>query len=499
MELTIKKYFSILLLTTLSQMLLSSCVASSGDEDSASGNSSADPLAIGFRGSVQLFKTRAQINTTEDLQHVGFGVFTQSTGNQDWTTYHATAKPFNFMWNQKVDWNDGLTAWTYSPVKYWPNDNQPADDKGATGSQEHSYLNFFAYAPYVNASELPGTLSDDGVLTGGASHDGIIAMTSNATNAGGDYVYVTSNPYTGGSYIYYRTSIEKPFDPDKSVDLMWATRQDLYKMKSSGEGYVNGHVDFLFKHALTKLSITAKLLVDRTTNYTSPAYSEQLDENTKVFIEEARVITPDIYSEGRLMIAPDQTTPKWDYTGLAAEPDFFHYDAITSNTTEDVKYSMRYAAPNIPSSTITDSNSDGLDDDTGLTEQETAKANFDAMENGVLTTEQQLPANYSTYMFLPSEDTEALTIRVKYHVVTYDENLVLNEPKYYSDIANDITATVGDGSFKFEPNKQYKIVMILGLTSAKFEVYELDEQDEWILLSATVKNWDVKTIEANVK
>jgi hypothetical protein len=136
---------------------------------------------------------------------------------------------------------------------------------------------------------------------------------------------------------------------------------------------------------------------------------------------------------------------------------------------------------------------------TGLTAEELVKADFDAMEKGVLTTEQQLPANYSTYMFLPSEDTEALTISVKYHVVTYDKNLVLNDPKYYSNIVNDITATVGDGSFKFEPNKQYKIVMILGLTSAKFEVYELDEQDEWILLSATVKNWDVKTIEANVK
>lgn len=476
----IKRYF-FLLLTTLSLSVLSGCVASSGDEDSASGNSSADPLAIGFRGSVQLFKTRAQINTTEDLQHVGFGVFTQSTGNSNWASYSKDT-PFNFMWNQKVDWSDGLTAWTYSPVKYWPNDNQPADDNGATGSQEHSYLNFFAYAPYVEASDLPGTLSAGGELTGGASHDGIIAMTANSTNA-------------NASCLYYRTSIEKPFDPDKSVDLMWATRQDLYKMKSSGEGYVNGHVDFLFKHALTKLSITAKLLVDRTTNYTSPAYSEQLDENTKVFIEEAWVTTPDIYSEGRLMIAPNQTTPKWDYTELTALTDFFHYDAITSNTTEDVKYSMRYAAP----STFTDSNGDGLDDNTGLTELETAKANFDAMENGVLTTEQQLPASYSTYMFLPSEDTEALTIRVKYHVVTYDENLILNKPKYYSNIANDITATVGDSSFKFEPNKQYKIVMILGLTSAKFEVYELDEQDEWILLSATVKNWDVKTIEANVE
>lgn len=487
MELTIKKYFSILLLTTLSQMLLSSCVASSGDEDSASGNSSADPLAIGFRGSVQLFKTRAQINTTEDLQHVGFGVFTQSTGNQDWTTYHATDEPFNFMWNQRVDWND--PNWTYSPVKYWPNDNQPADDNGAQGSVEHSYFNFFAYAPYVEASELPGTLSDGGALTGGDSHDGIIAMTANSTN-------------TNASCLYYRTSLEKPFDPDKSVDLMWATRQDLYKMKSSGEGYVNGHVDFLFKHALTKLSITAKLLVDRTTNYTSPAYSEQLDENTKVFIEEALVTTPVIYSEGRLMIAPDQTTPKWNYTGLGlkALTNFFHYDADAANTTEDVKYSMRYAAPNIPTNhAITDDNSDGLDDVTGLTVVETAKADFEKMENGVLTTEQQLPASYSTYMFLPSEDPRALTIRVKYHVVTYDENLILNDPKYYSNIANDITATVGDGSFKFEPNKQYKIVMILGLTSAKFEVYELDEQDEWILLSATVKNWDVKTIEANVE
>ncbi len=486
-ELCIIKKFFPLLLTALSLAVLSGCVTSSGDEDSAPGNSSADPLAIGFRGSVQLFKTRAQINTTEDLQYVGFGVFTQSTGNQDWSGYHATSKPFNFMWNQRVDWN--APNWIYSPVKYWPNDNQPADDKGAQGSVEHSYLNFFAYAPYVEVAN-PSTGFDvkdiDANSDGIKDYDGIVAITSNATNA-------------NASCLYYRTSIEKPFDPDKSVDLMWATRQDLYKMKSSGEGYVNGHVDFLFKHALTKLSITAKLLVDRTTNYTSPAYSEQLDENTKVFIEEAWVITPDIYSEGRLMIAPNQTTPKWDYT-VPALTDFFHYDTITANSIEDVKYSMRYATPNKPTNhAITDSNSDGLDDDTGLTAEELVKADFDAMENGVLTTEQQLPASYSTYMFPPSEETRALTIRVKYHVVTYDKNLVLNDPKYYSDIANDITATVGDDSFKFEPNKQYKIVMILGLTSAKFEVYELNEQDEWILLSATVKNWDVKTIEANVE
>ncbi len=421
--------------------------------------------------------------TQTKLQTLGFGVFAQHTGDSDWSGYTKTV-PFNFMWNQKVEWDVGATAWTYEPLKYWPNDNNPADKQtpAAVGSQTHSYLQFFAYAPYVSAAELPNTTEAK------AAADGIIEMSTNDAN-------------TNASYIYYRTDKEKPFDAEESVDQLWATNKDLFKMKDSGEGYLDGRVDMVFKHTLAKLFVNVKTLVDRTADYSSPAYPTDLDPNTRIFIKSVEITTPDYYSEGKLWLAPVGDTPSWDYTGLDAKKNtgfVFGKDA-TGKFRDDVKYSMRYEAPNVPvDASITDSNDDELDDATGLTLLETARAGFDAMEAGVLSTEQQLSANYPVFMFPPSEDEEKVSITAVYHVVTFDPNLTLNDPKYYSDVTNNITASLGS-NLKFDPNKQYKILLSLGVTSAKFEVSVLDENGEWILLSAVVKDWDEKTAEVNVE
>ena len=102
-------------------------------------------------------------------------------------------------------------------------------------------------------------------------------------------------------------------------------------------------------------------------------------------------------------------------------------------------------------------------------------------------------------MFPPTTETGAITVNIVYHVVTYDAGLTLNDPKYYTNITNNISATLGDSSFQFESNKRYKLVLNLGLTSAKFEVYVLDDSGEYILLSAVVKEWDLKTIETDVE
>lgn len=415
------------------------------------------------------------------LQTLGFGVFAQHTGNSVWSDYTKTV-PFNFMWNQKVEWDVDATAWTYEPLKYWPNDNKPADKAGATGSQDHSYLQFFAYAPYVSATELPSTTEAK------AAADGIVEMSTNADK-------------TNESYIYYRTDKEKPFDKEESVDLLWATNKDLFKMKDSKEGYLDGRVDMVFKHTQAKLLVNVKTLVDRTADYSSPAYPTDLDPNTRIFIKSVEITTPDYYSEGKLWLAPVGDTPSWDYTGLDAKKNtgfVFGKDA-TGMFRDDVKYSMRYEAPNVPvNASITDSNADELDDATGLTLLETARAGFDAMEAGVLSTEQQLSANYPVFMFPPSTTKSDVSITAVYHVVTFDPNLTLNSPKYYSDVTNNITASLGS-ELRFDPNKQYKILLSLGVTSAKFEVSVLDGNGEWILLSAVVKDWDEKTAEVDVK
>lgn len=437
------------------------------------------------------------------LQAASFAVFAQYTQDTPWAS-SAKSTPFNFMWNQKVDYD--TDHWTYSPVKYWPNDNQPADNQDAQGSVAHSYLSFFAYAPYQQV-DTPTTGFDvkdyDGPDAGDApDHDGIVAVSDNGVDM-------------AASYVYYRTSLEKPFGVDESVDLLWATAKDRYKYDSNDandDGRVADNVQLVFKHALTKLAITAKAMIDRTADHTSPAYSTAVDGNSRIFIDSVNITSPEYYTEGKLMLAPDADVPTWDYTGVDAskyqKSHFMFGDNIavghdvinSSKAMDDINYSMRYAAPNIPAvASITDTDSDGRDDDTGLTLVETARAAFNVMEQGVTDSELQLSAGYPLILFLPSDDTKALKVHIVYHVVTFDPNLTLNAVPYYSDVTNDITASLGGASFKFEPNKQYKLVLNLGLTSAKFEVSVLDENGEWILLSAVVKDWDVNTKEVNVE
>lgn len=484
-------------------MLLTACSGSDEavTETPVTPNNNSKNVAVAFNTYLQsdMAETRATYPsepfagelTADRLKTVGFGVFSQHTSNTVWGSYDQ-GTPFNFMWNQQVTW-DGTSAWTYSPVKYWPNDNNPADNQSpaATGSQDHSYLSFFAYAPY-QAVAMPST----GVNNTAAANDGIIAVSANNANI-------------SNSYIHYRTSLEKPFGIDKSVDLLWTNQRDLYKMKDSGEGYVDGTVHFAFKHALTKLDINVRAMVDSTASASSPAYSTEVDGNTRIYIDNVSITTPKYYPEGKLKVASNNDTPVWDYSDISTSKTLFRFGSdidlslANVNNTKDldnVKYSLRYAAPNIPiNASIDDSDGDGIDDNTGLTLVETARAAFDEMETGVIKTEQQLAANYSSFMFCPSTETGAISVTAVYHVVTFDPNLTLNNPKFYSNVTNNITATLGNTDFKFEPNKQYKILLNLGITSVKFEVSVLNENGEWILLSAVVKEWDLKTIEADVE
>ena len=469
-------------------MLLTACSGSDEavTETPVTPNNNSKNVAVAFNTYLQsdMAETRATYPsepfagelTADRLKTVGFGVFSQHTSNTVWNNYSQDT-PFNFMWNQQVTW-DGTSAWTYSPVKYWPNDNKPADNQSpaATGSQDCSYLSFFAYAPYALTTNLPATGHND------ATADGIVELSVNSDKA-------------DVSYLYYRTSNEIPFSPEKSVDLLWATQQDLYKTKSTGEGYVNGKVNLAFKHALSKVGIYAKAMIDRTDDHISPAYSTDLDPNTRIFIESATLTVPDYYSEGKLMFTPNNATPtvpRWDFEGLSPKTGL-SFDNITDNAVPDVRYAIRYAAPNVPQNR----NWDGQDPITNLYDYEQAKEDFDAMETGLTSTEQQLAADQAEFMFPPAGTSKALTVRLVYDVITYDQNLVLNSPKYYSVVQNDITATL-TSTFTWEPNKKYKILLELGLTSAKFSVVEVTAWGEVIVISSIVKEWDLVTKEVDI-
>ena len=214
-----KRYIQIV--TCLGAALTVLLVAACSSDD---GPATEEPAAVNFSATVPAIQTRSIVSDNAGLQGVGFGVFAYYTGSSAWATAGTTATP-NFMYNQQVQWSEvspPTYAWTYTPVKYWPNDNQPADDTGATGSQEHNYVSFFAYAPY-NGTGL--TLS--------------------------------GNTATGAPTIGY-TWVNST-DPASQADLLYATPvTDCYKTMTEGYGTVSGRVPFVFHHALAAIEFKVR-------------------------------------------------------------------------------------------------------------------------------------------------------------------------------------------------------------------------------------------------
>lgn len=219
-----------------------------------------EPMAIGFDSYVNRGTTRAgstgDITNATALQSRKFGIFAYYT-NSD--TYDPIYVP-NFMYNQKISW-DG-SNWTYTPVKYWPNEYLTAN------AEENDKVSFFAYAPWVDCTPSTGKISDD-------KDFGIVGFTRNTA--------------AGDPMVKYNVS----FDLAKQVDLLWGvcpqTTWDIQngKMQTKTVGKpwldvehprtLNQKLTFNFNHALSRLIVTVDLYANATT-------AAAAAEGTKVYI-----------------------------------------------------------------------------------------------------------------------------------------------------------------------------------------------------------------------
>lgn len=174
------------------------------------------------------------------LQSSGFGVFAYhhdaSAGN---TAYNRPAIAPNFMYNQQVTYS--APNWTYSPVKYWPNEHG-----SAAASDVVDRVSFFAYAPYVSA---------------GSGTAGIKSLTTNTT--------------TGDPKVTYTVAAK----PAENVDLVWAVAGADQSYTSANNETVtvaaglpflnlvkpktDHKINFLFKHATAKLVLQVKGVFDQ--------------------------------------------------------------------------------------------------------------------------------------------------------------------------------------------------------------------------------------------
>ena len=199
----------------------------------------------------------APITSTTILKDQGgFSVFAYYTGSAD---FSATATP-NFMFNQNVTSTDG-TTWTYSPVKYWPNNDSNTTSGSSTFTDK---LSFFAYAPYVAA--------------------GADGATSNAV-----ITHVTANTATGDPKVTYAIAA----NPANSIDLLYSDA-DL-KNKTKQDYTITSKVTFTFKHALSRLEFLVQGAFDSIT-----AGDGALDPATKIYVNSVKIQSEGISKTGVL-------------------------------------------------------------------------------------------------------------------------------------------------------------------------------------------------------
>lgn len=202
-------------------LLLWSCGAADSGVETPDG----EPVPVRFNTYVAQDAASRAVDHTQlsnitdivSLRTVGFGVFGYYDDNKRYDSDNDTP---NFMYNQQVAWSTGDKAWTYSPLKYWPNEHGSDESDGRT-----DHLSFFAYAPYLNSDSR---------------------LNFSANDAKGDPI-VTYTP---------------PEDLSQCLDVLYATKPDGTTLTDLTKQNVGDSVTFSFHHTMSRLNFNVRAAFD---------------------------------------------------------------------------------------------------------------------------------------------------------------------------------------------------------------------------------------------
>lgn len=210
----------------------------------------------------------------------GFGVFASYT--RQWRYSTTTVSP-DFLCNQRVTW--GGEAWTYSPLKYWPNGE--GEGIGPGQSEIAHQVSFFAYAPW---SDLTSTSTANCITDCSQTYE------------------------QGDPWVLYRLAGAEGDDPTaQQVDLLYAVCD--YDHYGLGDGLCNidltkpevaKRVGFTFNHALG-------IVGDNVTVKTSSALQTALADDADILSLTLKSITIDytLTAKARLMLYARDGKPNW--------------------------------------------------------------------------------------------------------------------------------------------------------------------------------------------
>lgn len=437
--------------------------------------------AVGFDVYTKKATTRGgvigSVNTTDlkdnakDMGKAGFGVFGYYTDNND---YDQRSVP-NFFYNQQVTWE--ASAWTYSPVKYWPN------EYGSNAkSEDADRVTYFAYAPWVEVVPTSGKLAGADAETVKALEQwGITGMTRNSNQGDPILKYIAS------------------FDTKYSVDLCWGVvdnndgqwttvQSGVVQNIENGTPWLNverpastdQRVKFTFKHALAQM----KVKIDADVNVNGRGHGNAVDGKTRVWVREVKF--NGFAMKGSLNLDNDEPNkPKWlDYNGqneLVAE-------AVT------VYDGRKDGKEGVNGSVATNEKTIGLNPI--LVQDEIYTNGGDVYSNTALTNKAGVTnADPAVNLFNDTDGTldgifhviptdEDFEIEIVYDIETVSENLAQNLSDGQtkgSSIENRIQKKIffGDAAnTKLLPGHSYVLNLHLGMASVKFDAAVVDWIDE---------------------
>lgn len=392
--------------------------------------------------------SRGSVHTLETLAgtgNPGFGVFAYYTDEGDYVAASAaasegnaatTASPCNFMYNQQVtgtssttgEGDDAVTtySWTYSPIKYWPND-------------PNAKLTFFAYAPYDDADD---TDNDNG-------YDNI------KFNALADM--------KGNPVITFKVNNTVK----NQTDLLFSksNTKDLIKNKAGADGiYVDEKVEFQFAHALSRIGFTVKAITDEVVAGQTP---NKLDASTTIVVKKVILsgaagtannepTTGIFYTQGALNINQQNVNiSEGESYAQVIWTDFVGDDD------NDAKQFFTLTNDNFEGQENTDYNDQGFVITGGESGNSTAANKLNADDSYIMI----IPQDFGNY----TENNNALLyIYVEYDVITKDTNLGNTNETTYDQLKSKITNHISTPvAINFQSGKAYTLNLQLGMTSVK--------------------------------
>lgn len=342
----------------------------------------------------------------------GFGVFGYYTDNAN----YASTTIANFMYNEQVKGNGNgtaaATAWTYAPIKYWPNEH--GDNAVSTDVDK---LTFLCYAPWVENLAING--STESTVKGAdnaAATEGITAMTGNATTGDAKLTFKVPASSLEQIDLLYGVLNAKSTNVDGTQEgTVGGPIENLTKEKTGGK------VDIKFMHALAKVAINIKDVVDQASPDSSVDPDAGDAKQTKVVVESLKLIGSDLSTDGKLNLY----TGNWsDFTSPAAT------EFVVSPLPESI-YSGSTAPIAYPSV-------DGVQE-TGL-------------------------AKTIDIMLVPATSSKITGVKIVYYVITKDEKLKAGASIVKNTITKDLAT---ENQISLTKGTQHNLNILLGLTSVK--------------------------------